>query len=267
MGTFTTQWMPRGTTLFQPGDSLAASSLRPSAFSANTLASTSLSGSSLGGSSLGDTAAATENPFQTYGRETSSLIQAALQKTPPQQRAEVLKAILDAVDPKLYWQVKKDEKAGASLNKALEKAMSSGIAKDIIELGKGKKVAKAKQIRNAARSRHRKGVSGYVAVGGLVSGLTGLVSSTVDAIGGAGCKVANNSLTPAVAAGVSTVYGGGPQTGAAGAMVARSLCAKDAPPPPPVPFYERPSFLWPAVALFGAGVIVVVGIRKKKSQS
>ena len=256
MGTFTTQWMPRGTALFQPRDSLAPSSMRSSTLSTNTL-----SGHSLGDDTLGANAKGNKNPFQTYGRETSALIQAALKKAPPGQRGGVLKAILNKIDPKLYAQVKKTEKTGAPLGLAISQTMSQSIAKEIIDLGKGKSPTRAKQFSNAARSRH-KATSGYVAVGGLISGLTGLISGTVDAIGSAGCKVANNKLTPAVAAGVSTAYGGGPQTGATGAVIAQSLCAKSPPPAPPQPFYEKTGFIVPA-AVFGAGLILVVAIRKR----
>jgi len=265
MGTLTTAYTPRGSAFFRPADSLASSSLRPSAFSSNTLAKTSLSGSSLGDSTFGGSRS-NENPFSIYGREVSNLIQAALKKAPPAQRADVLKAILDGVDPKLNAKVKEHERKGLPLDQAISKAFEEGFTQEIINLGQGKPPTKAKQIQNAARSRRGQPLSGYMAVGGLISGLTGLVTDTVNAIGSAGCKVAKNDATPIVAAGVSTAYGGGPQTGATGAVVARSLCSGGSGSGGSVPAYAPEPVPWHWIGLGFVALVGGVVLFRKKGQ-
>lgn len=256
MGTLTTAYVPRGSTFFRPGDTLASSSLRPSSFSANTLAITSLSGTTLGGSTLGNDKAAAGSPLQTYGSKGATILCRALSKVPQNQQGEVLKAMLDSIDPKLYAKVSRQMQKGVARKVAIEKALTEGFTKEIMDLGKGRKPTKTKQVSLAM---------GYTPVGfldKLSSGIQGIASGAVNAVGDLACKVASNPLTAAAAVGASAAYGATTEQAATGAVVAQGLCSKGTAPAPAVP-YERTSWVLPA-AIFGGGLLLVLIARRKK---
>lgn len=163
-GTFTTQWLPRGTIsqivpdyLAKPGrkilgrtdadlGSLGGTTLDCSTLSRPTLAGHSLEGSSLGAEvyTLEPLGAGGTDPVLAYGMKASSWIMSTISRVPQPQRKAALRALLDAIDPSLWSKVdadgQKHQAAGmnpkAALARALAENMSAGIAHEIVETGK-----------------------------------------------------------------------------------------------------------------------------------
>jgi hypothetical protein len=231
---------------------------------ASSLSGSSIEGSSIEGSSIhGDTIGAQQykgkDPIKAYGQEVAALVLSTLrQEEAKGNRSLTLKKVLDGIDPGLYpsatAETKKFKQSGLSgglaAQQGLAVAFSKGITQEFFNLGKGKKLKKG-QLK--LQQKHLSGLGG----------VTSTVSNLTSKIGTASCKVANNPLTPIAAGAATSVYGGGPQTGVAGTMVARSLCDSGAgagyqmPPPKPA----TPSWVIPAA--IGGGALLLVLVLKK----
>lgn len=163
-GTFTTQWLPRGTIsqivpdyLAKPGRKILGrtdadlGSLGGTSLDCATLADPTLQGSSLAGDTLGAQVYELEplgalgaNPVAAYGQRAAGWIMSTINRVPAPQRKAALRALLDAVDRGLWSKVdaagQKYQAAGmnpkAALARALAEHMSAGIAHEIVETGK-----------------------------------------------------------------------------------------------------------------------------------
>lgn len=108
-----------------------------------------------------DTLAGTEakatggaTPFANYGLTSAAALIETVKMMPPDMRTAQLRKALDQIDPTLYARAEKlaeiEAKAGVPALVALERgigaAMSTGISKEIIELGRGKYPAKQTQL-------------------------------------------------------------------------------------------------------------------------
>lgn len=169
-GTYTTKWLPRGTIsevvpdyLAQPSKNLVSinSSLSGTVFDSGTLHRHSLQGDTLGArkggcptkkchrrgarvfqlEGLGDDGA---DPVAEYGRRTASWIMTSIKRVPEEHRKAALRALLDAVDPKLWPKVEQLGTAYSgqgmspqfALERALSEEMTKGLAKEIIDVGR-----------------------------------------------------------------------------------------------------------------------------------
>jgi hypothetical protein len=146
-GTFTTKWLPRGTIsavvpdyLAQPGPKL--------------LGRGDADLGSLGDDTLGtgtgeqvytlQPLGAGGNAVTLYGKQAADWIMGSISRLPQEYRKPALRALLDAIDPKLWVLIEKkgaDYSAKgmtpkASLHRAISEAMSAGIVEEVLEAGR-----------------------------------------------------------------------------------------------------------------------------------
>ena len=99
---------------------------------------------------LGDTAM--PKPFGKYGRRAAAVILARVRSLPPPQRKEGLRQVMNAIDPSLYGRTaslaqqytQRGVAASTALELALAKSMSSGIATELVQVGKSGRRPKAR---------------------------------------------------------------------------------------------------------------------------
>jgi hypothetical protein len=188
--------------------------------------------------SLGDTpknksTVGGSNPIESYGQKASAIVVQAVSSVPVGQQEAEMRKILDKVDPKLFHAYRQERKQlldmGASPAKAraggLAVAFSMGFTKDLMKLGKSRKLAKPGvgkgHVSLGALMGFDAQTSNYHDLGGVS------VKGVLDKLGGLACDVATNPITP-IAAGAAGAYYGGPvgaSTAMAGAGVAAQSCA------------------------------------------
>ncbi|MDP2607237.1 MAG: hypothetical protein Q8S00_32270, partial [Deltaproteobacteria bacterium] len=217
-GTFTTAWKQRGTVSTLPQD---------------TFSQTTLSRGPLGLGSLGDSGA-DPDPIKAYGLQAANIIARTVNAAPKAKQLDTLKGIINGIDPKL-WQLIKSNPTSAQVAAVL----SSGIAQEYINLGKGKSKGSQKQLSLSGRSRYRE-MSG---IGDFFKSIGGGIKDAVNKVGSLGCKLSNNPLTAATAAGTSMAMGAPPQTGVVGVQVAQTLCTPAPQPMAPSFIEQSPSWL------------------------
>ena len=212
------------------------------------------------------------NPIMNFGLVSAAATMKEVRKLPPKDRKKGMKAILDAIDPKLWSHVAdrtaalKEEK-GYNATLAMEKALAAAYAnrylEQLIEIGKKGKPAMMKgltglgiyealgwppwdQIKSAGQT-----------VGGAVAGAAKAVGS---AVGKASCVAANSGvLAPAATAG-GLVAGGpaGAVAAGAGATGVSALCNKSKAAPPSVPPPAAPTGVLSSAT--GKTALVVGGV-------
>jgi hypothetical protein len=225
----TTPWLPNGTVMSMK---MLKTGL-PWKSSAHTLDSNGLG--SLGDTSKGKSTVGGSNPIEAYGQKAAAIVTQAIASVPVGQQEAEMRKLLNEVDPKLFRAYRRERKQledmGASPAKArsggLAVAFSMGFTKELMKLGKSRKVAKP-GLRK-----------GHVSLGALVGfdaqvnnyqdlgGVTSTLKSALSKLGGLACDVATNPITP-IAAGAAGAYYGGPigsSTAMAGAGVAATSCA------------------------------------------
>ena len=154
-GTFTTQWLPRGTIPQVVPDFLAVPQRRGSTLAKPTLAEHSLKGSSLHGSSLhGDSLGAsryeleplgaTAASFPRYGQKVARDLVRRMQALPAKDRANVMRRTLAAIDKTLPARAEKFANEArargvpvkAALETGIARALSQGAVAEIAALGR-----------------------------------------------------------------------------------------------------------------------------------
>ncbi len=74
--------------------------------------------------------------YTSFGKKAARAVLARVAQAPPAQRKQVLKAILDGIDPKLWARTAEiGQKYGLPIDQALARAMSSGIAAEVVDAG------------------------------------------------------------------------------------------------------------------------------------
>jgi hypothetical protein len=208
------------------------------------------------------------DPIANYGTQAASVLFNATQKVPHDHRTPLMREMLNHIDPTLWNRVSskaselqkaKGYDAPTALKKALAICMASGLTKELVDLGNGKKTVKP----NSHLGLGMYGVGAYQDLGFSFSSITSAIGKAASAVGsgvataakatynvGKGalsavgslaCKAVNSGVVGAAATAAGTVYGG-PAGGAAanaGAGMASGACggggSKSAAPPPPPP--------------------------------
>lgn len=151
-GAFTTRWAPRGS-YFGPRIPhwLDRQTSKVVATAALPGGATKMKIEAMAGVEVSKTG---EAPFTNYGVTSAAALIETVKMMPPDLRSKQLHKALDRIDPKLYSkgeELATDEtKAGApplvALERGLAVAMSHGMARELVDLGKGKKPAKRTQL-------------------------------------------------------------------------------------------------------------------------
>lgn len=257
-------------------------------WSENTLQSNGLG--SLGDATLSEPTLPGGDPLKEYGHEAAGIVMDAIREIDPKERGSFIRQLLGKVDPKLNSLMAREVSQAKSQGKSdamrvgLASAFSRGMLDEFVVLGKSKKAkgaaAAAKGARNkksqvglgAAWGQHTNYVGmGRAAesrgLGGWTSSISGALSTTLDKLGSAACKVAGNKATPYVAGAAGAYYGGpqGASLAMAGAGIAASACAPD---PDPGLFGGgfpsvggMPSWAMPAIIV--GGVLTVIFVLKR----
>lgn len=144
-GTFTTQWLPRGTIseVLPPlmAEPEPLGSLSGSSLAGSTLAGPSLAGDSLAGDSLGLQARRLAQPLgadpvRGYGATAAAWIMKSIARVPQPQRKIAMRALLDAIDPALWGEVERlgeqFRQQGAAPARALEQALAQAMATGVV---------------------------------------------------------------------------------------------------------------------------------------
>lgn len=256
-GTFTTEWTPRGTIQQLIPDSLSGLG--------------ALGDSTIGGDpTIG---AGAEDPFLKYGKTSAAAVFKAVNSVAPKYRDITLKAILQEIDPSLYGKVKANPTQANLAN-----LMATGIAREIVELGAGKRSPrKARQVMHsrAAKPGYRptdgwfdkyivnpikkyNPVSLSLDVG---EDILKKATSALKTVGGAACALSQNPLGVAAASGAAAAAGQPPQTGAAGMAATAAICASGQPAPTPTIVPVMPGWVLPAA--IGGGALLLIVLLKK----
>jgi hypothetical protein len=101
-----------------------------------------------------ETAATGAQPFSAYGQRVARGLLASVAPLPDSVRKKMLKAAMDRIDPTLYSRseaaAQPELHAGVPPQLALERgiayAVSHGFARELVDLGKGKKLARRSQL-------------------------------------------------------------------------------------------------------------------------
>jgi len=162
-GTFTTQWLPRGTIpvlvpdyLAKPGKQLLGrddadlGSLGGSTLRGNSLAGTSLAGTSLSNDTLGAREYTLEPLGQTemasYGKRVATTLIGKIKTLPSHQRPAAMRRAMDAIDPTLHARAEKIANAArskgvpapAALHHGIATAMTQGLVAELAQTGRGR---------------------------------------------------------------------------------------------------------------------------------
>jgi hypothetical protein len=209
------------------------------------------------------------DPFKAYGIKATEIILNSIATLPDAEKADGMKAALDAIESGLWERTimrleeYRGKHKGVSDKKlvrwALSSALSEGLAKKVIALGKGESPTPTSlgfSIGDIFKPIG-KAVSGVGKIGGKIAGK----------VGGLACKVLKSDVAKIGGAAVSTVYTGNPAIGAAGVQVASGMC-----PAGTVPMTQaemmaaqapaRPPWLIPAAV--GAGGLILVLLLTRK---
>lgn len=180
-GTFTTQWLPRGTIptlipdyLAKPGQKLLGrGDAGLGSLGGCTLAGNSLRGTSLSGTSLsGDTLAAQEYhleplgggstaDYAAYGRKAARTMIAQAKRLPPQHRARAMKAAMARIDPTLQARAEKHAMiakrsgmpASAALEHGIARAMTDGVLGELTKVGRSRRAPQPDSLLGLGCSR------------------------------------------------------------------------------------------------------------------
>jgi hypothetical protein len=230
------------------------------------------------------------DPIVAFGRDSARAILNQVKALPVSERKNVLRAVLEGIDPGLWGvveakatELKKTKGYGATtaLEKAIAISLSNRMLAQLMDLGKGQAPSRgplslaSPEGLGACHCRTREALGGFFssitkAATGAISGTAGKIVSTV---GSLACKASNSGLLgPAAAIGGSAAGGpAGAQAGQIGAGVASQMCAK-APsggggggggayyPPPPAPFPVVPVLIGGGVLL---GAIALLTMRRR----
>lgn len=232
------------------------------------------------------------DPIADFGEQAAAYIMATIQKLPPGQRKQALRAVFDELDPKLWNRVAEHATriqgagvpAAAALQQAMASAMSMGLLEEFIKVGKTGTI-KPKSMSGLAvygdeaqramlqsmgswynpLSWFAKGtakIGGVVAPAGSKVGEWG--KGVLDQVGNLACKVATSGAGQIAAGAGAGAAGASPQVGAQGAQMVAAACANQQ-AVPYQPVSSTPSWLWPVVIGGVALVGLVVLTRKKGS--
>lgn len=252
-GTFTTAWLPRGTIselvpdyLAQPEGKKPAHTLTKTSLSGSSLTGSSLTGNSLAGSSLGNDATGAA-VFDNYGKKTAASIMKILATVPAKDRSTALKTALNKIDRGLWPQVA-HAKSRAALQRSLAKALSAGVAKEIVSLGKGK--------------RPKGQLAQKPLSGSILGSITGVVSKITGAVGSATCQLANSPTLSLAAGAAAASQGSSPNTGMMGASAAQQLCMSGQQPGMYPGYYGQQQTPWLPILLVGGGALALIMVLK-----
>lgn len=198
-GTFTTQWLPRGTIselvpdfLARPGKRL----LGRNDAGLGSLSGCSISGSSLSHDSLGASSSEYPSPggagpkLAAYGQQVAASLMAVARRYPKSQRAQVMKTAMNRLDPNLFTRAKANADALAKKGMSAKAALQHGIAIGVVqglgsELGKlgSRRPPQSSSLSGLGRTR------GESALGAISTALRG-------SIAGGGQVTSGSSATP-----------------------------------------------------------------------
>jgi len=289
-GAMVTRMLPRGTISAVPARKDAVPLSGFDAFTRNSLsgsfdrAASSLSGSEAWEIVDSSAVSSARDSFARYGDEAANIIIGKMRKVPAANQRQFLAALLDFVKPglssKVDRRVSQYLKGGSSYQAALREALkiefSSGLAKEVVDMGRGVKPATHSMAGMALSGIWGKIKSGAKKVGrgakkavswGVMPVVTAHkkafdwfgddIISAVKGLGGAACKVLNSSAAPIVGAAGAAAAGGAPQYGVVGARIGAALCANPPPAAPP-PTVQQSSFPIVPVALVGGAVALAL---------
>jgi hypothetical protein len=301
-GTFTTQWLPRGTISGMVPDFAAVKTARQ-ILGRNDAGLGSLGDDTLGVGVGGAMRSLGANPIESYGQRAASWLMHSIKSVPSAQRSASLRAVFDAIDPSLWGKVEQRANdlrgrgmaAPQALQAAMAQEMSAGMLAELVATGKramrGDRAPVARQGQLALGvypdAVPQATVYALEALGGLwgdiktaagkvVRGVTGagkgaagFVEKGIKTLGNLACKVVTGS-----GVGGSQAIGAGAAAGpigiaaGAGVAAASAVCKKpvaEAAPPAPAP-KGTPKWVLP-VAIAGGAVVVgaiVLSTRKRK---
>lgn len=315
-GVVTTAYSPRGTiSMLQPDwltegaalevaakvDARAMSGLGDSIFSSKkragngSLGCTSLSGSSLAGSSLGDgglfgpqTAqpqrieiGGHSDPIANFGRDGARAVISQMKTVPASMRAEAMRALFDAIDPKLWdlvaaktekFQATKKYTPALALEKALAATLSNRLVDQFAKIAQTQQMPVGGLLGMIDPAQRVEALSGFWSNLGdklksVGSSIVGAAKGAANALGNLACKTVGNPATAQVAGAIPSPQS---QAIAAGANIAQGLCG-NAPNAGAVaagiqqPAYQSTSSfpILPVAIVGGAALIAIVVLAKK----
>jgi hypothetical protein len=254
-GTFTTKWLPRRLAPTIVPDYVKKPEL-------SGLGATTYELLPIGGLGPGD-------PIKAFGERASEWIMANIKGVPADERTAALRALLDTIDKSLWVTVSnkatkykaKGIPPKAAMQKALAASLSAGMAKELIQVGKGKTEA----LGFLGLEKIGRAITGTIR--GTVGSAKDFVGKGLDKLGALACAVANNPAAGLAAGGAAAASGAPPQAGAAGVAVAQSLCAKEPAATqqqlttPGGAIDRLPGWVLP-VAIGGGALVLVLVLRK-----
>ena len=236
---------------------------------------------------LGDTASSVD-PITQFGFKAADHLLSTLNSVPADLRSASLNALLDELEPGLPGKVA-DLAKKMSLRDAMAQAMSAGLVKELVNLGKGK-TPQPKSLMGLGcySDRHETALDGFWStvksvvtapyrgvkyVGGkIVSGIKKVTSTTLSWAKSGLSKVDDlvwavvSSPTGQAAAMAAAGATGGPaaaQAGAAGAQLGAQMCQKNQSAPAPA-FLPAGTPSWVLPAAIGGGVLVLALVLTRK---
>jgi hypothetical protein len=297
-GTFTTKWLPRRLAPTIVPDYIKKPALSGLGATGATSATSATNYElvPLGGLGNGD-------PIKAYGERAAEWIVFAIKGVPADERAAALRTLLDTVDKSLWVTVSnratklkaKGVPVKVAMQRALASSLSDGMAKELIQVGKGNKIKKVSLLglgvyddapaqamyealgawwnpvdwaKSAASGIKKIGKTTWGTIKGTASSAKSFVGKGLEKLGALACAVANNPAAGTAAAGAATASGAPPQAGAAGVAIAQGLCAKEEQAPAtqeelttPGGVTGAPGWVLPA-AIGGAALVLVLVLRK-----
>lgn len=198
-GTFTTQWLPRGTIselvpdfLAKPGKQL----LGRSDASLGSLSGCSIAGSSLGHDSLGASAieygligngppSTTTVKLAQYGQQVAASLVATAKQYPTSQRAQIMRTAMNKLDPKLYDRakanadalVKRGVPAKAALHHGIALGVVQGLGTELLKLG-SRRSPQSSSLSGLGRTRGESALGAVVAQRFGAAAIGGQTTST-----------------------------------------------------------------------------------------
>lgn len=209
----------------------------------------------LGGNILDAKIGGSGDPIAEFGKQGAALVMQGVKGVPIAARKEMMKAILDSIDTKLYTMVadrteklqkEKGYPAALAMEKALAAAFANRYLAQLVDIGKQGPEAGMKGLVGLGTAHGQcrccQNLERHIAMGGLWGTLKGFGKKVVGipyaagkkvlkGLGKLACVASSSGALTAVAAAGGTVAGGpiGGSAGAKGAAIASALCAKKGP--------------------------------------
>jgi hypothetical protein len=152
-GAVATKWMARGTVDGNPSWLNKPTSAWTMMGQAEEFR-VAIAGNETDGAGISYGKTAPVDPFAQYGRRAARLITNSMARLPPAKRGPALKVVLDKLDTSLFARASSAAKKTGSLEAGIAAAMTSGIRGEIVELGRSKRMPRARSLLGLAAFGH-----------------------------------------------------------------------------------------------------------------